>query len=138
MKIREVELKDLDKCVELLHLPEFIFPEGEYPDLEYLKIYFDSGLFFVVEENSEIIGCIFGEKIRGKIAILWYFVVDSNFRGQGIGQKMMSHFENECKKQNVEWILLYSPATNPKSLNFYEKMGYNKGKSYFEFNKQLG
>lgn len=137
MQIRNAELKDLSKCVELLHLPEFVFSDGDYPDLEYLKIYFGAGLFFVAEENSEIIGCIFGEKMRGKIAMLWYFVVDKDQRSKGVGQKMISHFENECKKQNVEWITLYSPATSLKSLKFYEKMGYNKGKAHVEFDKQL-
>ena len=69
--------------------------------------------------------------------MIWYFVVDKNFRGKGIGQKMISHFERECKKQNIEWIILYSPRESTKSLNFYEKTGYNKGKSFFEFNKKL-
>jgi ribosomal protein S18 acetylase RimI-like enzyme len=137
MNIRKVETKDLDKCIELLHLPEFMFPNGQFPDLDYLKIYFDSGLFFVAEKDSKVLGCIFGEKMLGGIAMLWYFAVDPDFRGLGIGKEMIYYFEKECKKQNIEWIVLYSPTKSPKSLKFYEKMGYNKGNSYVEFNKEL-
>lgn len=137
MIIRDVERKDLPFCVELLNIPEFVFPDGSYPDLQYLEVYLDSGLFFVAEDNSKIIGCMFGEKLRGKIAMLWYFVVDPLHRGKGIGQRMIKYFENACKEKQVKWIVLYSPTSNPKSLRFYEKMGYDKGQSYVEYSKEL-
>ena len=137
MQIRKAKLKDLPQCVKLLHLPEFVFTNKECLDLEDLEVYLDSGLFFVAEENSKIIGCIFGEKMKGEIAMLWYFTIDKKRRGQGIGQKMISHFENECRKQEIEWILLYSPKENPRSSKFYRKMNYDKGKPYIEFNKEL-
>ena len=137
MNIRTVELKDLNKCVELLDLPELTFPSGKAPHLKYVKAYVDSGLFFVAEENSEVIGCIFGETLKDHGSMLWYFVVDIKFRSKGIGQKMLSYYEAECKKQNISWVVLYAPTISKKSLEFYEKMGYDKGKSFTEFSKKL-
>ena len=137
MLIRNVKKKDLQDCAKLLHILEFKFSTGWYPDLEYVKIYFKSGLFFVAEEDSKVIGCIFGEKMRGHVGMMWYFTVHKKYRNKGIGRKMLSYFESQCKKQNIEWLVLYSPAKSKKALNFYKRKGYHKRKAYVEFVKQL-
>jgi len=137
--MRKAKESDLINCEKLIHLPEFIFADGEYPDIEYLSFFLDKnrGLFFVMEKDSQIVAFILGEKLLGKSSIVWYTSVDERFRGQGLGSQMLNYFEGECKKQGIEWIVLHSPEKSPKSLDFYRKMNYNEGSSYLEFNKNL-
>ncbi len=135
--IRDAEKEDLKACVDLLRVPELMFAEKTYPDEEYLKNYLETGLFLVAEEEKKVVGCVFGETLKGKIAMVWFFVVSDKLRGRGIGNDLLSHFEERCKDRGVEWILLYSPTNSPKSLAFYEKKGFNKGNSFFEFTKRL-
>lgn len=52
---------------------------------------------------------------------LMYFYVDENFRGLGVGSKILSHIKEICKESNIEMIVF--DTLNPNLNHFYEKNG---------------
>jgi len=64
MKIRKVEIKDFEKCIELFHDENLECVGGEYFRLEWLYDYLDEDLFLVAEENEEVLGAILGENLK--------------------------------------------------------------------------
>jgi len=137
MLIRPAEKIDLKECERLLRIEEFKWPEGNYPYKNYLKQYLDKDYFLVAEENGKIVGCLFGEPLKGKLAILWYFAVDKKFRNKGIGTKLLSRFEANCKKDGDRWIILYTYSLSKKSLKFYKKRRYHLGNKFVEIEKGI-
>lgn len=84
--------------------------EEEYDHNDYTAILFNA------YENDEIIGVsrLYAGKI-GRIAVL------EEFRGQGIGSKLVKVCEEEAKKQGFNKVKL---AAQLESIPFYEKLGY--------------
>lgn len=136
MVIRPSEKKDLLVCEKLLHLPDFRFADGKYPDVEFLEKYLDDDYFLVVEIDEKIIGCIFGEPIKANGVFIWYFVVEEKHRNKGIGTKLFSEFEKRSRKNGIKWFNLYANS-NKKTINFYSKNGLYIGKPYIECKKIL-
>jgi ribosomal protein S18 acetylase RimI-like enzyme len=136
MLIRPATKEDIMQCVKILHEPYFQFPEGGYPNKQFVSNYLDKDFFLVAVEGKKVIGLIFGEKIKGKMIFLWYFAVQKNQRSKGIGKQLISAFEANCKKKKIGWIILMSVA-NDKTLNFYRKNKFNEGKMHVEFNKKI-
>lgn len=84
--------------------------EEEYDHNDYTAILFNA------YEDDEIIGVarLYAGKI-GRIAVL------EDYRGQGIGSKLVTACENEAKKQGLNKVKL---AAQLESIPFYEKLGY--------------
>ena len=137
MIIRDATKKDLPQCEKLIKIPEFEFCEGGFPDIPFLSNYLEKDFFLIAEEDNKILGCVIGEKLKSKVIMIWYLVVDSSIRGKGIGNQLMNEFEKRAKQNGFEWSLLQAPLESSKTLEFYQKNGYNKGKSFIEYNKAL-
>lgn len=136
MNIRLATLRDLDSCGKLGRISEFELPSGGHLDKTFLENYLGD-LFLVVEYNGNVIGYAIGEPLVGKVTLLWFMTIKEKFRGRGLGEKLVKEFEGKCKKLGMEWIILYAPTFNERSVNFYKKQNYNIGKTFFECNKAL-
>jgi N-acetylglutamate synthase-like GNAT family acetyltransferase len=92
--------------------------------------------FWVAKENSLAIGVgglakplptilpMAKSKNPGEIKILY---IDNNYRGQGVGRKMINFLENEAKNQNYQELFIRSAQRyQDTAYGFYEKMGYIK------------
>lgn len=110
---------------------------GEYYTKAFLKEYLDKNFFLIAENNHKVIGCIFGEMVRGKGAIVWVIVVSEKRRGSGTGSKLLKAFEKHCKNLKIQWIILYAPQNKNKTCEFYQKHQFNKGIASVEFVKEL-
>ena len=137
MEIRNAKESDLDECEKLLSTKEFEFAAGGFSKKDFLKGYIEDNYFLVLEDNNKIVGLAIGEQLKNKVAILWFLAIDKNQRGFGHGTALLKEFENKMKNKRNKWILLYGLEENPKTLNFYIKNKYNKGKSQTEFTKEL-
>lgn len=135
MKIRPAKKTDMKSVEQLLSLPELSTATGEYLSADILSGYVDDLYFLIAEKNSEIVGAIFGERLKNNGFMLWEFAVKKEFRGQGIGSALLKKFETNLASENRKWMILYAPAKSPQTINFYQKHGYNKGKSHIEFIK---
>ncbi|GBE20653.1 putative acetyltransferase [archaeon BMS3Abin17] len=137
MPIRPAEIKDLKGCEEILKIPELRFIDGYYPDINYRKEFIDKDYFLVFEMDNKIVGCVLGEPLKCKHVIIWFFAVKKEYRRQGIGEKLIKEFEKRCCKNKHKWCILHTPISIKNSMNFYKKLGYNKGESFVEFEKEL-
>lgn len=137
MNIRSATEKDLEECAELGRIPEFELPSGGHIGSDSLINYLDPDFFLIAKEDNQIIGYALGERMKGKVGMLWFLMIHKDFRNKGFGVLLLQEFEKRAKTRGVEWLVLYGPALNEATLKFYERHGYNKGKEYYEFNKQL-
>lgn len=92
----------------------------------------DSNNFlFVYEEDDEIKGSIFmtfcldpAYQFR-PYTILEYMIVGENFRGNGIGEKLLKHAEELSIANESTRIILLSTASRVEAHKFFTKNGYN-------------
>lgn len=85
---------------------------------------------WVVEVDSKIVGWVSLQAFYGRPAydktaeISIYF--HENFRGKGIGKKLLEKVFNECPKFGIETILGFIFAHNEPSLRLFYKCGFDK------------
>jgi len=137
MEFRKAKQGDCKQVWEMCKIPELINPSGQPPRLWWIKDFVkEKQIFFVAEENKEIIGFVLGERITGNCAIAHMSAVKKQYQGQGIGTELINLFEKECKKRKLKAILTYAYSKS-KSVKILEKRGYEKGFLTYEMLKFL-
>lgn len=140
IKIRPANKKDLPMCEKLYALPELACAacaDGHNFSAKEMEDYIDDDFFLVAEDNNQVIGSIFGEKLKANGVMLWLFAVDKKYKGTGVGTNLLSAFEDSCKKHNVTWIILHTLAKNKETKLFYKNRGFNLGETYIEGVKKI-
>ena len=139
MEIRKANLEDCRVVYELTkNTPEIVNPSTEPPPLEWIKSFVkEKQIFYVACENNEVIGYIMGERTAGDIGLMWMLTVKKEFRGRGIGKKLLLRAEEECKKRNLKAIVAYGFSESKSVLSILGDHGYHKGNLYYEFVKIL-
>ncbi len=93
---RSAEKKHMEKVARLINAPMII----------------------VAETSSRIIGVL-----RGSLGRLHSLFVHEDFHRLGVGSMLVSHFEDECRKNKVSKITL---AASLYAVPFYSSRGYKK------------
>ena len=79
------------------------------------------------EHNDQIIGiasmCTYNV-ISGKKGWIEDVVVDEQYRGQGIGRKLMEKLLEEGKKKKLTEILLFTEVHRIPAINLYADLGF--------------
>jgi len=75
-------------------------------------------------ERENVVGFICGSVNGEKEARIMIIAVDKEFRGQGIGKRLLELFEGEAKKLKVEKMRLEVKTSNKVAINLYKKMGF--------------
>lgn len=70
---------------------------------------------------DEFMGGLYGYMIQGRFS-LEELVVDKNFRGMGVGKRLLEHLEALLQSRDVPSI--YLGTWDFQAPGFYEKMGY--------------
>ena len=131
MKIRLAITKDCKRCAELSRIQELKPTIGGYITSGYFKNFVDKDkMFFVAEENNQVVGYILGEPLKGKLALLGLLSVDKKVRDKGIGRQLVEKFRKRCKQKKLTYTLIYAPSFNKKTIDFYTKCGFKKGKEH--------
>src|SRR3989338_6026085 len=63
-------------------------------------------------------------KLSGKIGHIEDVVVDSAYRGQGLGEKVMRVLIKEARKQKIESLHLTSRSARVAANKLYQKLGF--------------
>jgi ribosomal protein S18 acetylase RimI-like enzyme len=85
------------------------------------------GACFIAEIQDKPVGFVIGEyktiqKFRPvKRSELESILVDKNYRGKGIGEKLLEEFTKWSKSMGMERIVLSVVHDNSNAVNFYEK-----------------
>ena len=114
LKIRFVEMYDLDSCVELdLH-----------KNTDIIKNKITMNEVIVAEVNNEVIGCLKIEYIWTHLPFISYIVIRKDFRSSGIGKSMLSFLEKHLREDGQSTLLssTMTDAVNPQK--WHLKMGF--------------
>lgn len=138
LSIRNVLISDLDDVSEIEGI---CFPKAEAATKEIFneRINVYAKCFFVIEEDSNIIGFVNGgatneNHIRDEFFATMDLHIDSgdnlvvfgldvlpDYQRKGLAKKLMKHFINEAKNNNKKKILL---TCKEHLIHYYEKFGY--------------
>lgn len=110
------------------HYPDFYQSTQHMPWKEYLQeIQYDlqnpQAFSVFWREEAQIVGMILGEKID-QTAHMYDFVVLKNFRGKGIGEKLLSAFAHKASQEKITQIHTETWWDQP-SLRLYSRQGYS-------------
>ena len=78
---------------------------------------------WVVTNGPNIIGSIIGHSI-GKDGYISTFYIEEEHRGKGLGKHLLNSQLSQMKKSGMERCHLITQANNQKSMNLYEKLGF--------------
>lgn len=79
--------------------------------------------FFVFEENSRIIGYVGLQTVLDE-GYITNIAVNSSYRRQGIGQKLLQALDETAEKLSLSFISLEVRESNSSAIKLYTKMGY--------------
>jgi N-acetylglutamate synthase-like GNAT family acetyltransferase len=79
--------------------------------------------FWIAEHEDKIAGII-ALKGREDAAQLRYFLIVPEFRGIGLGNKLMDHFMTFAKECGYKRSYLYTTSELDKAAHLYKKFGY--------------
>lgn len=121
-------------CIYLLF--EQLWPDKELDKDELMRVFnrgieSDADEFFCAEVDGNIIGfCAYAVMNNfwqaGYISYIYAMVIDENYRGKGIGTKLINEAINKSRAQGFKRIELDSGFPREKAHNFYEKLGFEK------------
>jgi ribosomal protein S18 acetylase RimI-like enzyme len=134
VEIRLAKTGDCKKCAELSRIEELRPAGSDFISEGYFHVFVDKDeMFFVAVDKRKIIGYILGEPMKGNLANLGLLTVDSNFRGKGVGRKLVEVFRKKCDEKGLKYLLIYAPKFNSKTVEFYKKCGFKEGKEHIQF-----
>ena len=126
--IRELNLNDLDEIYNLNLQLDFSFPKEKLKErVDYLINNFETKIF-VAEHNSKVIAYIHGSEsdriYDDRLFFIHTLVVNEEYRGIGIGNKLITKIEAWVSANNYLGIGLWSRLDRIGAHKFYEKHGY--------------
>ncbi len=123
MEIKNLEKKDLDRVIEILHQDSLRYCDGDYPGIGWTSDFIDNekAFAFGLWENNILNTVLFAEKLVHNGCILWMIATDIQKQGNGYGSELLKYFENYLKQIEIKWIFLNSTEN---SINFYKKHNY--------------
>lgn len=132
MEIRKTSKYDLRKISEIFAKGFYEYPYNEKwtkkNAMRKVTFYFKNGKSFVALDNGIIVGFIFFSVLTWdthNVMFIDEFVVDSKYRGRGIGTSLLEKVEKIAEKKGVNHLQLIS-NTKSKAFNLYLNKGYRK------------
>lgn len=129
MKIDILKIQDLTPSRETLISNLFKQLGGEKVQTNLKEVLGDENPITLVycEHNDKVIGiasmCTY-KVISGKKGWIEDVVVDEQYRGQGIGKKLMEKLLAEGKKKNLTEILLFTEDHRIAAIQLYSDLGF--------------
>jgi ribosomal protein S18 acetylase RimI-like enzyme len=139
--VRELNLDDLEEIYDLNLELGFNFPRKKLKErVEYL-INRPETKVFVAEYNSKVIGYIHGsvsDRIYDdRLFFIHTVIVTENYRGIGVGNKLITKIEEWVSRNDYLGIGLWSRIDRIAAHKFYENHGYINERTQKYFLKHL-
>lgn len=109
--------------------------------LEILLSESEHALLVAESEEGKVVGWAHG--LMRKLLIhdvhieIGGLVVDENYRGMGVGEKLLVEIEDWARGKDIQAVFLRSNIVREEAHEFYEKMGYEMTKTSKIFWKDL-
>ena len=136
LSIQRMQEEDLDQIMELEHRC-FTLPwtrEAFYNELFHNQF----AAYFVLKEDEKIIGYC-GTWIVIDEAHITNIAVLPEYRGRGLGEKLLSSMMEYCKGKGIERMTLEVRVSNTPAQSLYKKLGFQEGairKNYYSDNQE--
>ena len=137
LAFRVAALEDIDILCELLF--ELFSQEVEFTPnkevqhkaLKTIILNENIGDIYVATINEKVVAMVnilytISTALGTKVAIFEDFIVDRNYRNQGIGENLIDFVFEDLKAKNFSRITLLTDNDNLKAHKFYEKKGFVK------------
>ena len=131
IEIKIVKSADIEQLIALYKDAGWWKEENDGTDPSFIqKIIEGSFCFAIAVIEDKIIGM--GRSISDGVsdAYIQDVVVLRDFRGQGIGVKIMDEIIKFLKSKNITWIGLIA---EPNAVSFYDRYGFSRMENYVPF-----
>ncbi|MEC1503538.1 helix-turn-helix domain-containing GNAT family N-acetyltransferase [Bacillus sonorensis] len=93
---------------------------------DYLQETFDADIekIWIAESAGRFAGCVGLVKHDDRTVQLRWFLVDSAFRNQGVGSRLLGELIDYCREMRFERIFLWTVSTMAEARPLYEKFGF--------------
>lgn len=134
MKLKLFDIEDKNDIENVWNIYEESFPQYERRRIETQKKRHDNSYYkpMVIldgKENDKVIGIFFYWDFEDFI-FLEHFAINSEFRGEGLGSKMMKEFCKNNKMIILEIDPLETDIARRRKI-FYEKLGFVYNEIYY-------
>jgi len=113
-------IEELDEVLDPL------YPSESRHGFSIEKLIQDNVAFFVVREDGKPAGCggvkLFGTEY-GEVKRMY---VRPEFRGAGLGRKMLRHLEDYARKKGVAILRLETGIYQSEAIGLYERFGFER------------
>ena len=99
------------------------------------KLLRSPGSIIVAVNEKKVVGCQYAISEIG--GFLVQLAVKKEFRGQGIGGKLLKRGEDFLRNKGAGEVIIWADSGNESLLNYYKKRGYKQGRNYTFFTKKL-
>ena len=105
-----------------------LMPVFEVPDLLQFDAYYTEprGAFWVVREETRVVGSVGVERHDAHTAELHRLYVDSTLRGRGVGQTLVETVLAWAREQGVRRLVLWSDTRFETSHRLYRRLGFEQ------------
>ena len=137
MIIREFNIKDYDALIALWNDAQLPFkPKGrdKRDKIEY-ELKHGKDIFLVAEINGKLVGSVFGTH-DGRKGWINRLAVAPEFQRQNIAKKLIAEVEDRFSELGIDIIACLVEDWNTKSLQVFEKLGYEKHSDIVYFSKR--
>ncbi|WP_048057967.1 GNAT family N-acetyltransferase [Methanothermococcus okinawensis] len=128
---KEEDIPHMVKLLKELFEIEKDFKPNEEKQKNGLNLLLNSknAKIFVAKYNNLVVGMcsiqlLISTAEGGKVGILEDLIVDKNFRGEGIGSRLLSEVEKYCKENNITRLTLLADKDNTKAIKFYNSKNW--------------
>lgn len=127
--VRISECKTYEQKKDVWELFFRMFPEGSHGIknvTEYIEKVSKYAQVIVACKDDQLIGFIafYANDFKTQTAYVTQFLVDQKYRNQGVGKKLLSECEVECKKKEFLCLRLEVGKDNENASSFYEHCGF--------------
>lgn len=103
----------------------------------------------IVKEGGQVYFARVDEKIVGTCALVWYndswlelikMAVTDEFKGLGIGKKLLEHCINDARKMGADKLILETAEELKTAISLYEKAGFSRfvlPQKHFSYNREV-
>ena len=105
--------------------PERFFTEGDRTNPDKVRALFDRGKFLLLMDENTLAGCVYVEK-DGERGYLGLLAVDPARQRSGIGTRLVSAAEDDCRSAGCRFMDLTIVNLRPELPPYYHRLGYTE------------
>jgi GNAT superfamily N-acetyltransferase len=140
--IRLAQSKDAEPVAMMCHALGYpTSPEQAVQRLQKLQTNHQDVVYVALQNSETVVGWVHGHicnlVITSPLVLIHGLIVDSNYRGQGIGRRLMQKVEQWAYENKCDTVLVRSNVIRTEAHLFYQKIGYETVKQSQVFSKRL-